>query len=60
MAQLNAADSMPGKWIGLGLWLGLKLRLVNNNWKVKLLKVDLASSWAGVESAASKRTRPDA
>ena len=49
MALLDAAD-----WLGLGLGLGL----VNNNLKVKLLKVGLASSWPGIESAASKRTRP--
>ena len=36
MAQLDAADSMPGNWLGLGL--------INNNLKVKLLKVGLASS----------------
>ena len=41
MAQLDAADSMPGNWLGLRLGLGL----VNNNFKVKLLKVGLASSW---------------
>ena len=46
MAQLDAADSMPGNW--LGLELGLGLGLVNNYLKVKLLKVGLAS----------KRTRP--
>ena len=39
MAQLDAADSMPGNW------LGLRLGLVNNNLKVKLLKVGLALSW---------------
>ena len=44
MAQLDAADSMPGNWLGLGLGLGLGLRLglVNNNLKVKLLKVGFA------------------
>ena len=36
--QLDAADSMIGNWLGLGLGL------VNNNLKVKLLKVGLASS----------------
>ena len=45
MAQLDAADSMPSNWLGLGLWL------VNNNLKVKLLKVSLASSWPGIELA---------
>ena len=62
MAQLDAANAMPGNWLGLGLGL------VNNNLKVKLLKVGLALSWPGIElgwhrlggidSAASKRTRP--
>ena len=33
--QLDATDSMPGNWLRLGL--------VNNNLKVKLLKVGLAS-----------------
>ena len=41
MAQLDATNSMPGNWLGLGL--------VNNNLKVKLLKVGLASSWPGIE-----------
>ena len=41
MAQLDAADSMPGNWLGLGL--------VKNNLKVKLLKVGLASIWPGIE-----------
>ena len=50
MAQFDAADSMPGNWLGLGL--------VNNNLKFKLLKVGLASNWAGIESAALKRSRP--
>ena len=66
MAQLDAADSMPGNWLGLGLGLGLGL--VKNNLKVKLLKVGLASNWpgielgwhrvGGIESAASKVPNP--
>ena len=42
--QLDAADSMPGNWLELELGLGLGLGLVNNNLKIKLLKVGLASS----------------
>ena len=34
MAQLDAANSMPGNWLELGL--ELELGLVNNNLKVKL------------------------
>ena len=41
--QFDAADSIPGNWLGLGLGL------VNSNLKVKLLKVGLASSWPGIE-----------
>ena len=58
MAQLDVADSMTGNWLGLGLGLKLGLGLVNNNLKVKLLKVGLVLSWPGIELAALSCTRP--
>ena len=56
MAQLDAANSMPPT-------RGLGLGLVNNNLKVKLLKVGLALSWPGIDLGwhrvgGTKRTRP--
>ena len=60
MAQLDAADSMPGKTRCRKFVTDTtSTPLVNNNLKVKLYI--LASSWAGIESAASSghRSTPD-